>query len=75
VIPGLRLISISLILTLHDVKNSCFQVHGYMEKLCPTNRKSFSLIEESIFNVSLDDYFLPPQVVHQASKFKEEEEK
>ncbi|KAJ3207886.1 hypothetical protein HDU67_007174, partial [Dinochytrium kinnereticum] len=42
------------------------EVHKYMEDLCPENRRSFGIIEDGIFNLSLDDYFLPSDTVYLA---------
>ncbi|KAI8851116.1 acyltransferase ChoActase/COT/CPT [Chytridium lagenaria] len=42
------------------------EVHKYMEDLCPENRKSFSIVEGAIFNLSLDDYFMPSDTVYLA---------
>jgi carnitine O-acetyltransferase len=37
-----------------------------MEDLCPENKKSFDVMETALFNVALDDYFLPTEMVYNA---------
>ena len=37
-----------------------------MRSLSPINSKSFEAIETAIFNVALDDYFLPPEPIYLA---------